>query len=343
MRRIFAIAGAILLIAGCGRLPSLESRHASQAFTDTEDTWLGRAVAQRARNHAGRSGIFPLLEAHDAFAARVHLARKAERSLDVQYYIWRNDTTGVLLLNELCRAADRGVRVRLLLDDNNTPGLDATLAVLDAHPNVEVRLFNPFVQRDARVIGYLTDFARLNRRMHNKSFTADNQVTIIGGRNVGDEYFGATDGTLFVDLDVMAIGPVVSDVSNDFDRYWRSGSSYPVDRLLPPADAGQVTGFAATAALIERRPAATAYMSALHDSPFMNDLRAGRLSFEWAVTRMVSDDPAKALGQSQPLDLVSHEIDRLFGESAAELDLVSAYFVPTAAGVDALVPMARRG
>ena len=139
--------------------------------------------------------------------------------------------------------------MRLLLDDNNTSGLDTTLAALDAHPNIEVRLFNPFVIRKPRAIGYVTDFSRLNRRMHNKSFTADNQATIIGGRNVGDEYFGATQGVLFVDLDVMAIGPVVNEVSTDFDRYWASDSPYPVDRLLPPADLALIAEIAASASL----------------------------------------------------------------------------------------------
>jgi putative cardiolipin synthase len=132
--------------------------------------------------------------------------------------------------------------------DNNTSGLDPTLAALDAHPNIEVRLFNPFAVRSLRAIGYLTDFFRLNRRMHNKSFTADNQATIIGGRNVGDEYFGATsESALFVDLDVMAVGPGVQAVSEDFDRYWASESSYPADRLLAPVAAAEIAELSAAA------------------------------------------------------------------------------------------------
>src|SRR5690606_14280163 len=142
-----------------------------------------------------------------------------------------NDMTGTLLFLALHLAAERGLRVRLLLDDNNTSGLDTILAALNNHPNIEVRLFNPFATRKFRWIGYLTDFSRLNRRMHNKSFTIDNQATVIGGRNVGDEYFGAIEGILFADLDVLAIGPVVQAVSDDFDRYWASGSSYPAERL----------------------------------------------------------------------------------------------------------------
>src|SRR5690606_32875784 len=116
--------------------------------------------------------------------------------------------------------------------DNNTSGLDAALAALDAHPRIEVRLFNPFVVRSVRAFGYLSDFSRANRRMHNKSFTADSQATIVGGRNIGDAYFGATDDVLFADLDVLAVGPVAAEVARDFDRYWRSDSAYPAERLL---------------------------------------------------------------------------------------------------------------
>jgi putative cardiolipin synthase len=331
------------LLAGCGALPSLENRTTSTAMLDTDGTRLGRAIAPAVRAHPGESGIYLLADARDAFAARVLLARAAERTLDVQYYIWHGDMTGTLLFEALRAAADRGVRVRLLLDDNNTSGLDPTLAVLDAHPNIEVRLFNPFVIRSPRAIGYLTDFFRLNRRMHNKSFTADNQATIIGGRNVGDEYFGASEGVLFVDLDVLAVGTVVTDVSNDFDRYWASASSYPVDRLLPAPDPASVTNIAAAASSIERDPAAAAYVAALRDSSFVRDLTGGKLPLEWAVTHMLSDDPAKAIGEGAPGALVSETLKHIIGESETRVDLVSAYFVPTAVGTAALVALAQRG
>ena len=175
-------------------MPSLENRTASAAFPDTADTPLGRGIAPAAAAHPGLSGVHPLQRGHDAFAARALLARAATRSIDAQYYIWHGDLTGTLLFAELRAAAERGVRVRLLLDDNNTARLDPVIAALDAHPNIEVRLFNPFTIRSPRLLGYLTDFARLNRRMHNKSFTVDNRATIVGGRNIGDEYLGAGEG-----------------------------------------------------------------------------------------------------------------------------------------------------
>src|SRR2546422_7113931 len=161
------------------------------------ETRLRTSCGRMVQAHPGQSGVFALQEGLDAFAARVLLAGAAEHTLDVQYYIWHHDMSGTLLLEALHRAADRGVRVRLLLDDNNTTGLDPWIAALDAHPNIEVRLFNPFKHRRWRVLDYLVDFARVNRRMHNKSFTADGQATIIGGPKVGGEYFGAGAGHFF--------------------------------------------------------------------------------------------------------------------------------------------------
>ncbi|WP_262358491.1 phospholipase D-like domain-containing protein, partial [Bordetella pertussis] len=231
---LLALAGCAILLGAC-TLPPPVDRTASHALdaTQARATPLGQGVGELADTHPGLSGFHVLGDAQDAFAARMLLARAATRTLDVQYYIWRNDMTGTLLLQALHAAAERGVRVRLLLDDNGISGLDDALAALDAHPNAEVRLFNPFPTRSFKALGYLTDFSRLNRRMHNKSFTVDNQATIIGGRNIGDEYFGATDGVLFADLDVLAVGPVVGDVSAEFDAYWASESAWPAGPLLP--------------------------------------------------------------------------------------------------------------
>lgn len=325
------------------RLPSLDGRGESSAHIDTEGTRLGRGIAPLAATHAGLSGIYTLLDARDAFAARILLARAADRSLDIQYYIWHADRSGTLLFEALREAADRGVRVRLLLDDNNTYGLDTLLSALDAHPNIEVRLFNPFLQRRWRVLGYLTNPLRLNRRMHNKSFTVDNQVTVIGGRNIGDEYFAARDGSLFVDLDALAIGPVVHEVSADFDRYWASASAYPAASILPRVDPVQLAGIAATASLVERDPEARAYVDAIHQSPFVGRLLNGTLPFTWAPVRMVSDDPAKGLGLAPQRKLLSSALQRVIEEPREELGLVSGYFVPTAAGVRLFADMARRG
>ena len=195
-------------------------------------TRLAHAITPLVEQHPEHSGVYPLAEGLDAFAARYLLISLAECTLDIQYYIWQNDMSGRLLFSALLEAAARGVKVRLLLDDNNTMGLDKTLSELNRHENIEVRLFNPFSFRSLRMLGYLTDFARLNRRMHNKSFTVDGMATIVGGRNVGDEYFGAGDEPLFSDLDVLAVGPVVHDVALDFDRYWQSRAVAPLNSVV---------------------------------------------------------------------------------------------------------------
>lgn len=343
----WALVGGVcvVVLAGCKSLPPLDGRLDSKALQPAESaaTPLGRALAPEIEAHPGLSGIFPLADAQDAFAARVLLARAAERTLDVQYYIWRGDMTGTLLFEALHEAADRGVRVRLLLDDNNTSGLDPTLRALDAHPLIEVRLFNPFLVRSPRVFGFLSDFSRLNRRMHNKSFTADSQATIVGGRNIGDEYFGAGDGVLFADLDVIAVGPVVTEVSSDFDRYWASESSYPVGLLLPAADPEQLTRLATSASLVERSPAAASYVQAIRESNFIGQMLEGSLTFQWSPTRLVSDDPAKGLGRAEPEALLPFQLHEIIGVPRSDVELVSPYFVPTQAGVEAFVALAQMG
>lgn len=331
------------MLAGCG-LP--EQQLTPSRALSTEQAWttrLGLALAPQLAAHPDRNGIYPLPDPHDAFAARALLARSAERTLDVQYYIWHGDLTGTLLLEELHDAADRGVRVRLLLDDNGTAGLDTELAALALHPQIEVRLFNPFVVRNPKWLGYLTDFPRANRRMHNKSFTADNLGTIIGGRNVGDEYFGATEGVLFADLDVLAIGPIVEEVSTDFDRYWASGSSYPVEQILPAVSAADLDQLSRQAELVEHDAAAARYVAAITGSDFLRRMLEDDLQLEWARARMVTDDPAKGLGLAADEDLLLYQLGRILESPVSEVVLVSPYFVPTAAGTEAFVAMAQRG
>jgi putative cardiolipin synthase len=341
-----AFAGLAALVAAFGlihagtKLPSPVERAESTAVSAGDETRIGRSVTPQLAAHAGLSGIYALPGARDAFAARMLLAERADKSLDVQYYIWRADMSGCLLLDALSRAADRGVRVRLLLDDHNTAGLDEMLADLDAHPRVEVRLFNPAGLRRMRWLAYLTDFRRMNRRMHNKSFTADGQVTIIGGRNVGDEYFDNSQDLAFADLDVMAIGPVVHDVSSDFDRYWASESSYPAEVLLPR---GNLAELKSKLWDIKRDASAAAYHEATRNSSYVRRLLQGELEVEWAVTRMVSDDPAKVLERSHPDTNLFAQLKQILGQPEIELQLVSPYFVPTAAGVQWFAAAARRG
>ncbi|MFC5459772.1 phospholipase D family protein [Massilia niabensis] len=337
------IAAAAVAVYGCTVLPPLGPRAVSTALEGSQSTRLGQAIVPLAAAHPGRSGVVALPDGSNAFATRVLFARSAERSLDVQYYIWRNDLTGTLLLDTLRSAAARGVRVRFLLDDNNTAGLDPVLAALDLHPNVEVRLFNPFAMRGWRPLGYLLDFRRLNRRMHNKSFTIDNQVTIVGGRNVGDEYFDAAGDLLFVDLDVLAIGPVVREVSRDFDRYWNSASAYPIAALVAREDAEAGTALAERAAVLLGQAGARRYLDAIRHSSFAEQLVERRLPLEWVAAGLVSDPPEKVLGQIPLEERMVEGMRELLGKPERQLDIVSPYFVPTHRAARAIEDIARGG
>jgi putative cardiolipin synthase len=348
-RGLLRIAGlwlaAVAGLAGCTALPSLEDRPMSTPIAAPASSALVEAAAKlRADRPAMLNGIHALGDGTDAFAARIALVDAATSSIDVQYYIWHDDLTGGLLLDALRRAADRGVRVRLLLDDNNTSGMDGLLAALDEHPKVELRLFNPFMQRKLRVAGYLSDFARLNRRMHNKALIADGVACVVGGRNIGDEYFDAGAATGFIDLDVVVIGPVVDEVIASFQSFWESGSSHPAERILQapsPADRERLQTLGET---VRRRPEAARYTAAVRDSKLLADHAEGRLVLEWAPAKLVADDPGKGLGGADPADLLVGRLARSFdGEAVEEVLLVSPYFVPGKAGLEALLKIAARG
>ena len=347
-RWALGLAGTAAILAALrwgSRMPEPEPGTPAAAFAEPETTTLGRGVAPALAEHPGRSGLHLLPDALDAFAARMLLVRAAERSLDLQYYIWHGDRTGTLLLEAIHQAATRGVRVRLLLDDNGIAGLDRVLAALDEHPNIEVRLFNPFRIRYPKSIGYLADFARLNRRMHNKSFVADGAAAIIGGRNIGDEYFGAGDGRLFADLDVLAVGPVVREVSAGFDLYWRAAAACRASRLLPriAPHKRQRHRLERRASIVERDASARRYVERVRTSPLVEQLTSGTLPLEWADVQMLTDDPAKASGMAKPSGLLAGKLAEAIGEPRRELGIIAGYFVPGEKGTDMLCGLARSG
>ncbi len=231
------------LLAHCASAPRLEGIVPSYAIPPAESTRLDQMILQRLGTEPGVSGVQLVQQNALAFAYRAGTAAAAERSIDVQYYLWNADFTGKLLAAELMRAAERGVRVRVLVDDLDARANHDIFAVADLHPNIEVRIFNPFYDRYG-VIGQWSEFVlrgtRLNRRMHNKAWIADNRVAIVGGRNIGDEYFGASKQMNFSDTDVLLAGPIVAEVSREFDEYWNSVDAVPVSRfdVLPPEAAG---------------------------------------------------------------------------------------------------------
>jgi putative cardiolipin synthase len=340
--------GALLLVAGvsgCSGLPQVE-RKESHALADNSGTRLGQAVRAR-RAAPGLSGAWPLEDGVAAFGARVGLARAASRTLDVQYYIFHPDHTGHAFLGELLAAADRGVRVRLLLDDIHTAKLDRILAAAATHPNIEVRLFNPFVHRRARWLDALADFRRISRRMHNKSLTADNAVTIVGGRNIGAEYFGAKPDLDFSDLDLLIVGAVVAGVSAQFDQYWNSRQAYPIEALVKAPPKG-------TDSLRALRDEIASRAQALRNGPAELDPAQNKMAralvegqlpeFFWGSGVVIADPPVKVV--LPPQDSERHaatKLQRLLEGSRSELILVSPYFVPGKRGAAWLHGLVRRG
>ena len=343
MRRLLAVA-ALLLVAGCASLPSGYDRVETHALLDTASTPLGRSASHMQTLHPGQSGFRPLQDGVEAMVARMILADAATRSLDVQYYIWHDDLTGRLFADALLRAADRGVRVRVLVDDVGTKANDNKLLALDSHPNIEIRLFNPVASRVFRGLGMLTDFTRVNRRMHNKSFVADNQRAVLGGRNIGDEYFDASGDVAFSDLDVLMLGPVVGEVSKAFDDFWNSPVSVPV---------GALTGRTATVTGLDAlRGELAAYVDAQRDGAYVSYARsqaasalaAGPAGMYWGQAVLLVDDPAKVnLPPEDTLGDVLPQLRRVGIQVRDEMLIVSPYFVPGDAGVAAMAAMVKRG
>ncbi|HEX4856255.1 MAG TPA: phospholipase D family protein [Limnobacter sp.] len=333
VRLPFAFCMFLGHLQGCALPPAIgQDTSYSIDQKQANNTRLGEALSAQVSKHQGKTGAYPLHDPKEAFQSRMLLTRAAQESVDIQSYIWKNDTTGNLMLEELLRAGQRGVRVRLLLDDNGISGLDTQLNRLDTHPNIEVRLFNPFQIRNPKWLGYLADFSRLNRRMHNKSFTVDNMVTISGGRNIGDEYFGLKkeDTTvLFTDLDLLCIGEVVGAVSNDFDVYWNSPSAYPSSQILDTSTDADLQALQNKVLDPEAILRAENYLSLVRDSGFLDRLLNGGLRMHWAQVKLVSDKPGKVLDKVSKEDLLALELREFIGNPKRSLNLVSPYFVPT--------------
>ena len=325
-------------------MPDNTHRTPSFAIGDGESTTLGRAFRPQLEQHTGLSGVHLLGSGRDAFVARAVNARHAERSIDVQYYMFHQDTVGRLLLQELVAAADRGVRVRMLIDDMYGGEADDVWSALDSHPAVEVRLFNPFERGRSKNLQFMTRFRTVNHRMHSKSFTVDNQVSIVGGRNIGDEYFQADPNLAFTDVDVMAIGPVVAEVSGAFDEYWNSRHARPVATLMPPAPAGALEKLRGTLADASRQHAASAYVEALNASALAQSLRERTLRFLFATARVIHDPAEKQDRDGAWRDeLLISQLAPFIRAATREFILVSPYFVPGQAGADALCELSRKG
>jgi len=326
----FLVVSALLLSA-CASIPHDYPRKASFALQHTQKTMLGKEISSELKTHPGQSGFMPLIEGIDALAARLGLAMFAEKSLDLQYYIWRGDTTGVALGAALLEAAERGVRIRLLLDDLQASVHDPVLLALDKHPHIEVRMFNPTASRGIKAFELLSRFSQLNRRMHNKCFIADNQMAIVGGRNIGDEYFSASPEVDFTDFDVLTVGPVVPEVSSIFDMYWNSSLAVPIS-ILYRENANAAAELAKVRESLDQglqKLEHSRYAQALHNSQFVKDIKKSQGRFYWGEAKAVADSPNKF--QTSPEDDSSHmgpQLLPIMDNIHSELFIISPYFVP---------------
>ncbi len=318
------------------RVESLKAR-------DTDDTVLGKAVAGWFEGRDATSAVYRLDDGGDALGARTGLIARAERTIDIQSYLIKDDVSGNLIALQLAAAAERGVRVRLLMDDALTDQVDSGLLSLDEHPNIEVRVFNPFPRRRSRFISLLANFNILNRRMHNKTFTVDNQVTIVGGRNLADEYYQTGGTTEFIDEDLLVVGAPVDEVSDGFDEYWNSPEAIPISAFNQLVAHGPVD-----ASLAEARKLVDAH----RDGPFLgavdngiiDDLVAQKLGLIEAKVEVVQDHPDKvrSLIRHEPSASLEY-LQKMVSAAARELIIISPYFVPQQQGIDFFASLVERG
>ncbi len=338
---VFTILAVLLLSAGCASLPPAPAKTPSMAFDRPQSTVAGALVGEAAAAHPGSSGFALVRSGGDALTVRLLLTELAEESLDLQYYIYKGDTSGRLLTEHLLRAADRGVRVRLLVDDNNLAGHDPIIAALDVHPHIEVRIFNPFANRTSHGLDFAVDFSRVNHRMHNKIFVSDGAVAVVGGRNIGDDYFGLSTEANFRDLDVAAAGPIVRKIAAGFDGFWNSDWAYPVaalvERQATPADLEKLR--TALRAALDADPGPWPLDDGIADLRAPLDELVSRLV--WAPGQVVADDPS-TLTRGERGSVALALVEQM---AAAEREILieSAYFVQRKPGVEAAQRVCGRG
>jgi cardiolipin synthase C len=338
------------LHSGCAQLQARPELPIESALSIQDLTYLDRLFAPQESDHPNQSGFRLVREGPEAFVTRIASARHAGRSLDVQTYIWHDDTTGLYLVKELLAAADRGVRVRLLVDDMDARAKNLGFAGLAAHSNIAVRLFNPFASRRGK-LAFLSEglrsFDRVNHRMHNKTWIADNRFAITGGRNLGDEYFGASDAVNFVDLDFAMVGPIVRDASASFDGYWNSAAAYSMEILDPEhvtPSALEELRIRLPEKIDEKR--AQAYKGALANDDAIRRLHSGDWPLHWTQTfQFIADDPAKITMADGDMNRsnVLPALLPLFQHAIADLTVLSPYFVPGEGGTALLTTAAQRG
>jgi cardiolipin synthase C len=333
---LMPLLSTAVLLGGCAGLPRHVHKTPSTAFQHPETTTLGQIVAG---DEIGKnlSGIRLLSSGEEALASLITLADHAERTLDIQYYIIHEDDSTRTLLHHVRLAADRGVRVRVLVDDLNTAGEDRRFMHLSSHANVEVRVFNPFTAGRfsilTRVVASATDIRRINHRMHNKLFVADDALAITGGRNIGDQYFTLDPRSNFVDLDVVAAGAIVPQLSASFDQFWNSKYAIPIASVASSVDAEANSA-----------PPVEAQISD-NDRWLEHEVTAKKLDLIWAPATVLADRPAKIASETSPDEelTIANDITALMGTAKQDLSIISPYFIPGKQGVALIAKLVEKG
>ncbi len=326
-------------LGGCVSLPLDYPRPVSTAISMPEKTRMGQRIQTRVDKHQGKSGFYLLPIGDDSYMARIMAIDLAERTLDLQYYIFNDDLTGKFLMDRLVAAAERGVRVRILVDDWTQAGkMDWGLAMIEASPNIQVRAFNPFGGLRSflpfRTFQAVFVAKRLRARMHNKTFIADNCVAIVGGRNIGDEYFGARADLMFSDLDIMAIGPITREISSAFDDYWNCALAIPIQALVkrqPPSPEEARSFFAENRKSLQN----SAYAQKLKETKLSKQVEGGYVPFVWAEGEVLYDDPLKVVRSvdSDRKPMMGGRLKAIIDEGQSEVLMISPYFIPGKGGM----------
>ena len=335
-----------ITVTGCSTLPKhkIESIPETTLQVDTAQTTLAQIIQPLQEQHPDLTGYLVLFEPLEALATRLSLIDKAEKRLDLQYYIWDNDKVGSLALHALIRAADRGVKIRLLIDDNNAKSTEGIFLALAQHPNIEVKLFNPYRFRKYRALDMILDLKRINRRMHNKSFIADHQVALIGGRNMTNQYYNVSDNYQFSDVDVMLLGTAVKDISHSFDEYWNHEYAYKVQEVVKQS-AHHLSYESLKRQLDEHYERVTVqnYLDLTSNSQAIDSLMSRDIQLDWVKAEVVKDSPDKIKSKAKKKEHLNFQLIQHLEQPEKNVDLISAYFVPEKKGAKMLTDLAKDG
>lgn len=335
----------VLGVSGCSTLPKQIEYPVQMAFeTPTEHTHLAQVVLPLREKNPQLTGYRVLYDPLEALSARLYLIDKAEETLDLQYYIWDNDKIGALALHSIIRAADRGVKVRLLVDDNNAKKMEGIYLALDQHSNIDVKLYNPYRFRKYRAMDMVLDLKRINRRMHNKSFIADNQIALIGGRNMSNQYYNVSDSYQFSDVDVMLVGSASDEIIHSFDEYWNDDYAYSVKQLVNPQQ--HHLRYESLKQQLEDHSAEVAvqnYLNLATRSQAIEQWFNHKIQFDWVKAEVVKDSPSKIKDRAPKEELLNFQLLSHLEKPTESVDIISAYFVPEESGADRLKQLANDG